>query len=80
VSAALDVVLLSTESVELPFVTVELLRGGVDWPGVPVVAVLDGRSAVIAAREGNAVRGHWGSAPAFVASARVTFEHFRGAP
>jgi sugar-specific transcriptional regulator TrmB len=80
VSAGLDVVLLATDPVVLPFVTVEPLRPGVLWPGVPVVALFDGQSAVIAAREGTAVRGHWGSAPAFVASARVTFKHFRKAP
>jgi sugar-specific transcriptional regulator TrmB len=80
VSAGLDVVLLATEPAALPFVTIELLRPSVAWPGVPVVALFDGQSAVIAAREGTAVRGHWGNAPAFVASARVTFEHFRVAP
>jgi sugar-specific transcriptional regulator TrmB len=80
VSAGLDVVLLAPDPVPLPFAAVAPLRPGVSWPGVPVVALLDGQSAVIAAREGTAVRGHWGSAPAFVASARLTFEHFREAP
>lgn len=41
------------------------------WPGTPLVAVADGRSAVIAARRGPDVSGHWSTAPAFVAAARL---------
>jgi sugar-specific transcriptional regulator TrmB len=79
VSAELEMVLLATEEVRLPFVTVERIRTDLDWPGLPVIALFDGQSAVIAAREGSAVHGHWSTAPSFVASARVTLAHFRGA-
>jgi sugar-specific transcriptional regulator TrmB len=41
------------------------------WPGTPLVAVVDGRSAVIAARRGPDVTGHWSTAPSFVAAARL---------
>jgi sugar-specific transcriptional regulator TrmB len=41
------------------------------WPGTPLIAVVDGRSAVIAARQGPEVSGHWSTAPSFVASARL---------
>jgi hypothetical protein len=44
---------------------------------MPVIAVVDDRSAVIAARQGTEVRGHWSTAPSFVAAARLAFEHFR---
>ena len=74
VGAGLEVVLRAQVQVSLPFVTVEALPGGFAWPGLPLVAVLDDLSAVIASREGSEVRGHWSSAPAFVAAARLTFD------
>ncbi len=48
------------------------------WPGMPVIAVVDDRSAVLAYRSGADVQGHWSTAPAFVAGARLAFEHLRG--
>ncbi|HTS88549.1 MAG TPA: helix-turn-helix domain-containing protein [Gemmatimonadales bacterium] len=80
VGAALDVVLLAERSVELPFVQVESVASQVNWPGLPLVAVFDDRSAVLASRDGAEVHGHWSSAPTFVAAARVTFDHLRTAP
>ncbi len=43
------------------------------WPGTPLIAVVDGRSAVIAARQGPEVTGHWSTAPSFVAAARLAW-------
>jgi hypothetical protein len=34
----------------------------------------------MAARQGGDVRGHWSTAAAFVAGARLALEHFRGTP
>jgi hypothetical protein len=47
------------------------------WPGMPVILVVDDRSAILAARNGNDVRGHWSTAAAFVAGARLALERFR---
>jgi hypothetical protein len=47
---------------------------------MPIIAVVDDRSAVVGAREGNEVRGHWSTAPAFVASARLALDRFRTPP
>jgi HTH-type transcriptional regulator, sugar sensing transcriptional regulator len=77
VGANLDVILLAQVQVQLPFVRVEAIPAGHDWPGLPLVAVLDGASAVIAARDGAEVLGHWSSAPPFVAAARITFDRLR---
>jgi sugar-specific transcriptional regulator TrmB len=41
------------------------------WPGTPLIAVVDVRSAVIAARRGPEVSGHWSTAASFVAAARL---------
>ena len=41
------------------------------WPGTPLIAVVDARSAVIAARRGPEVSGHWSTAASFVAAARL---------
>jgi hypothetical protein len=80
VSANLDVVLAAQVQVHLPFVRVEAIPAGHDWPGLPLVAVLDGTSAVIASRDGAGVLGHWSSAPPFVAAARITFDRLRMTP
>jgi hypothetical protein len=37
---------------------------------------VDDRSAVIGARNGNDVQGHWSTAPTFIAAARLALERF----
>lgn len=80
VSAGLETVLLAEAPLELPFVQVAALAAEVVWPGLPLIAVMDDRSAVLAVRDGTEVHGHWSSAPAFVAAARLTFDRFRNSP
>ncbi len=75
--ASLEMELLAEAGVSLPFASVGVLGDGLEWPGIPVVGVFDGRSAVLASREHGEVRGHWSSAPAFVAAARHTFDRIR---
>lgn len=48
-----------------------------EWPGEPVLLVVDDRAAVIGARRGDRFSGHFGSGSAFVAAARRTFESLR---
>ena len=77
-AAGVTLELSSTGPVDLGFVGVELVTtDGVGWPGMPVILVVDGRSAVLAARTGTEVRGHWSTAPSFVAGARLALERFR---
>jgi sugar-specific transcriptional regulator TrmB len=75
VAAGLAVRLRSQVAVELPFVPVSIGHPDDRWPGLPVIGVFDDRSAVIAARDGSDVSGHWSSAPTFVAAARFTLDH-----
>jgi hypothetical protein len=63
--------------VDLGFVQVQVVSDGHGWPGMPIIAVVDERSAILASRTGGDVRGHWSTAPAFVAGARLAFERFR---
>jgi hypothetical protein len=64
--------LFSTGPVELGFVPVMVAAPDPDaWPGMPVILVVDDRAALVAAREGGDARGHWSTAPAFVAAARL---------
>jgi sugar-specific transcriptional regulator TrmB len=79
-SAELPVSLYSTAPVDLGFVPVDVVSEGHRWPGMPIVAVVDDRSAVVASREKSEVRGHWSTAPAFVAAARLALERFRIPP
>lgn len=80
VSANLPVELYSTAPVDLGFVPVETVPEGHRWPGMPIVSVVDDTSALLAYRQGKDVRGHWSTAPAFVAAARLAVERFREAP
>ena len=75
VLAGLDVRLHSVGPVELGFRP----RGGTaghprTGPGVPLICVVDDRAALLATRQGTEVTGHWGTAPAFVAAARLTID------
>jgi HTH-type transcriptional regulator, sugar sensing transcriptional regulator len=78
-SAGVPLVLCSTAPVDLGFATVTVVSTGHGWPGMPIILVVDDRSAVLAYRERNEVRGHWSTAPAFVAAARLALERFLGA-
>jgi hypothetical protein len=68
----------STAPVDLGFAEVSVTQQPRPWPGMPFIAVVDESSAVLAARNGAEVRGHWSTAPSFVAAARLAFERFTG--
>ena len=67
----------STGPAALDFATVQLLAPLPEWPGDPIVCVVDRRSAVVAGRSGEMIQGHWSSTPAFVAGAAAAFERLR---
>jgi len=67
----------ATGPVELPFATVLTTPGLATWPGQPFLMVVDGRSALLAAREGDRVTGHWGTAPTLVAATTLTIASLR---
>jgi len=58
----------ATAPVDLPFAKVAVYPEGAGWPGQPFLLVVDGRSAMMAARDGERVAGHWGTAPTLVAA------------
>jgi len=74
VAMGLDVRLWSTGEASLPFSEIALAPASDAWPGLPLVAIVDDRSAILASREGAEVQGHWSTAPTFVAAARLVFE------
>jgi hypothetical protein len=77
-AAGLPLSLAANGPVALGFVPVEVVAVDAHrWPGMPVILVVDDRSAILAARVGNDVRGHWSTAAAFVAAARLALERFR---
>ncbi len=76
-SAGIPLTLVASAPVELGFATVDIIGNEDRWPGMPIVMVVDDRSAILAARNGSEVRGHWSTAAAFVAAARLVLEHFR---
>ena len=76
-SAGLPLVLCATGPVDLGFAVVEVVSAPASWPGMPIISVVDDRSAILASRQGADVRGHWSTAPAFVAGARLALEQLR---
>lgn len=79
-AAGVPLILCAMAPVDLGFGVVEVVSGAQPWPGMPIISVVDDRSAILAARQGSDVRGHWSTAPAFVAGARLALEHFRHVP
>jgi sugar-specific transcriptional regulator TrmB len=76
VSAGVSVSLWSTVPVSLDFAEVGVVSGEADWPGMPIVTVVDDRTAIIGSRSGDSVHGLWSTAPSFIAGARVILERF----
>jgi len=79
-AAGIPMVLCATTTVDLGFAAVEVVAVPHEWPGAPVITVVDDRSAILATRQGNDVRGHWSTASAFVAGARLALQQLRGMP
>jgi sugar-specific transcriptional regulator TrmB len=80
ISSDLPVELYSTSAVDLGFHPVEVLPDGHSWPGMPIISVVDNRSAIVGSRHGSEVRGHWSTAPSLVAAARLALERLRAVP
>jgi hypothetical protein len=75
-AAGIPVALWSTRPVDLGFSSVGVVTSDHRWPGMPIIAVVDDRSAIVGARNGDQVYGHWSSAPPFIAAARLALERF----
>ncbi|MGH7533088.1 MAG: TrmB family transcriptional regulator [Gemmatimonadales bacterium] len=67
----------STGAVTLEFAEVGALTEFVDWPGEPILCVVDHRSALLAVRTGESVQGQWSTTPAFVAGTAAAFAQLR---
>lgn len=75
--SGVELSLSASSAVDLPFASVAVSTPGDRWPGEPFLLVVDGRSALIAAREGERVQGHWGTAPTLIAAARLAIQGIR---
>jgi hypothetical protein len=63
--------------VDLPFAQVMVASGDPAWPGQPLLLVVDGRSALLAARDGERVVGHWSTSSTLVAAATLAIGGLR---
>jgi HTH-type transcriptional regulator, sugar sensing transcriptional regulator len=70
-STGVTLELCSDGVVDAPVPVIQVV-GAETWPGHPLLAAIDGRVGLIGSSEGDRISGHWGSAPAFVAAARLT--------
>ncbi len=74
--AGVSLSIVSVGPVPLGGVPVEVIEAP-QWPGEPVLLVVDERAAVIGARNGDSFSGHFGSGVGFVAAALRTFDALR---
>jgi len=77
-SAGLEISVASTGPVPLGAISVVVVEAR-DWPGEPVLLVVDNRGALVGSRDGDRFSGHWGSGTAFIAAARHTLMALRHA-
>lgn len=68
----------TTAALDLAFATVTVSPVRDEWPGQPFLLVVDNRSALLAARDGERVLGHWGTAPTLVAATSLAIGSLRG--
>jgi len=73
-SANVTLELHSVGPAQLGFAPVSAIAETGAWPGTPLICVTDDRTALIAARQGADVAGHWSTSPTFVAAARLAVE------
>ncbi|HET6795548.1 MAG TPA: helix-turn-helix domain-containing protein [Gemmatimonadales bacterium] len=78
VAAGIPMGLWSTSPVDLGFVPVKVIETEYRWPGMPILVLTDDRNAIIGARDGSRVTGHWSTAPTFVAAVRLALERLKG--
>ena len=77
-AAAANVTLDVASTAAVPLGSIEvLIIPPPSWPGDPVLLVVDARAALSGARTGDRFTGHWGSAPAFVASVQCALTALR---
>jgi sugar-specific transcriptional regulator TrmB len=77
-SQELSLALASTGEASLDFADVLQVDATAGWPGEPFLAVMDGRSALVASRLGGEVSGHWSASPTIVAAATLAFRQLTG--
>lgn len=65
-AGGVSLTLASPGSVDLPFAPVSPAGALPNWPGEPVLFVVDDRGAVMAGRQGDQIAGHWGTDPVFL--------------
>jgi sugar-specific transcriptional regulator TrmB len=76
-SAGLPVSLWSTAPVTADVGTQVTAVAEQPWPGMPILAVIDGRHAIVGSRQGSEVQGYWSSAPPLIAAAGLALAQFR---
>lgn len=76
-TAGVELLVIATGPAALGTIPVEVIPRP-DWPGEPVLMVVDDRGALIGARDGDRFNGHFGSGAAFLAAARHTLTALRG--
>ena len=65
---------------DLSFTRVSRVVTDTVWPGEPLMMEVDRRSALLAARTGETVHGHWGTAPTLLAAATLVLDSLLSEP
>jgi sugar-specific transcriptional regulator TrmB len=68
----------ATGPVDLPFASVQPAAAEPAWPGEVLLFVADQRGALLGARSGDLVSGHWGTGPILIAAVNLLIDRFLG--
>jgi sugar-specific transcriptional regulator TrmB len=66
------------EPVELSFAAVTRAAPGGEWPGDPILFVVDDRGAMLGFRQGDKVSAHWGTGAVLIAATTVLIRRLKG--
>jgi sugar-specific transcriptional regulator TrmB len=77
-SGGVTLELASTAPLELSFAEVARTPLSLDWPGEPILFVVDARGALLGFRQGELVSAHWGTGAVLMAATNVLIGRLRG--
>ncbi len=76
-AGGVDLELAAPEPVDLSFAPVRRADLVDEWPGEPILFVVDDRGALLGFRQGEKVSAHWGTGPVLIAATTVLIRRLR---
>jgi sugar-specific transcriptional regulator TrmB len=77
-ASGVELELAAHEAVELSFAAVSQAPPTGEWPGEPILFVVDDRGALLGFRQGDKVSAHWGTGAVLIAATTVLIRRLKG--